>query len=139
MRTRDFVLGLSALAVSGCATVTPEPCTPEWVEWKYDSVLDDFARTNRGELRRLSNFSEKLLADAAGPLTAFQLPGMIEDFQQLAGDFEGLVLPEINAAMEQCGQADTLVPLFTEFLRREGFSDDVLEWTVFLGAIVDAT
>ncbi|MEO0548480.1 MAG: hypothetical protein AAFZ91_01070 [Pseudomonadota bacterium] len=135
MSFQKALIGALLFFVSACATVTPEPCTAEWVDWKTDSILDEFAQSNRGELRRLSNFSEDLQANATSPLTAFRLPGMIEDFQTLAADFEGRVLPEVNAALEQCGSAETLIPLFTQLLRREGFSEEVLEWTVFLGAI----
>ena len=135
-------LALSAVFVmaSACTTVvTPEPCTAEWVDWKKETVFDTFAASNRSELRRLESFAEDLRSDATSPLTAFRLPGMIEDFQALAADFETDVLPEINMALEECGDMETLAPLFTELLRREGFSDELLEWTVFLGVISDMT
>lgn len=137
MIIRNSIIGLSLLTMSACATVAPEPCTPEWVEWKTDAVLSDFARGNRGEIRRLTRLAETLQSDTASPLTAFRLPGMIEDFQRLAADFETIALPEFNAAMSECGQSETLVPLFTELLRRQGVSEEILEWTVFLGAVIE--
>ena len=40
MRGVAFVLTLTALA--GCASLEPEPCTPEWVDWQTDRILDPF-------------------------------------------------------------------------------------------------
>ena len=118
---------LGAALLGGCAT-TPEPCTPEWVEWKTEKVLTRFALANRGEVNRLRNFSEDLQSDNIGPLIALQVPGMIDDFKELAESFETNALPALNAAADQCGGIQTLAPAFTTFLRNEGVGEDVLEW-----------
>lgn len=122
---------LAFLILGACAT-SPEPCTPEWVEWKSEKVLKRFAVANYSEVRRLRNFSETLQGDDIGPLVALQIPGMINDFKALAADFETIALPELNAAMDQCGGIQELAPALTSFLRDEGVGEDVLEWVELL-------
>ncbi|MEP1143159.1 MAG: hypothetical protein ABJH52_05530 [Henriciella sp.] len=126
---------LLTIALLGACATTPEPCTPEWVEWKSEKVLKRFAIANRSEVNRLRNFSETLQADDIGPLTALQIPGMINDFKELAGEFEDNVLPELNAAVDQCGGVQQLAPALTTFLKDEGVGEDVLEWVELLTVI----
>lgn len=132
-------LTLTALiALTACATMEPEPCTAEWVEWKTDRILADFSRANSSEIRNLRNFANQLETDNVGPLTAMRIPGMIEDFKQLAQDFENRTLPELNAAVEQCGTPEKLVPAFTKFLRSEGVGEDVIEWVELIGELTQS-
>lgn len=127
--------GLIGLAMLGACATTPEPCTPEWVEWKSEKILKRFAYANYGEVKRLRDFSEDLRSDDIGPLTALQIPGMIKDFKALAEDFEADVLPALNDAVDQCGSVQALAPALTEFLRGEGVGEDVLEWVELLTVI----
>jgi hypothetical protein len=127
--------GLIGLAMLGACATTPEPCTPEWVEWKSEKILKRFAYANYGEVKRLRDFSEDLRSDDIGPLTALQIPGMIQDFKALAEDFEADVLPALNDAVDQCGSVQALAPALTEFLRGEGVGEDVLEWVELLTVI----
>ena len=129
----------SLAALGACATMEPEPCTSEWVEWKTDRVLTSFARSNYSEIRRFKNFSEKLEEGNVGPLTALKIPAMIEDFKELATSFERRVLPELNSAIAQCSAPEEFIPAFTGFLRKEGVGEDVLEWVELLGAFVVET
>ena len=107
MRLVTALSGLAAL--SACATA-PEPCTSEWVEWKSEKILTRFAIANYSEVKRLRDFSETLQEDDISPLTALEIPGMINDFKTLARDFEADVLPELNAAIDQCGSVQELAP-----------------------------
>lgn len=130
---------LTSLAVLAACQTTPEPCTPEWVEWKSDRILTRFAMDNRSEVRRLRDFSQTLQQGDISPMTALQVPGMIEDFKILAADFDRSVLPKLNSALAQCNSVQELAPAFVSFLRKEGVSEDVLEWVEFLSAfVVDA-
>lgn len=133
---RSYLICAVALAgLSACASLEPEPCTAEWVEWKSDRILSDFSRANAGEIRNLRNFASKLEDGNVGPLTAMQIPSMIEDFKTLAGDFEQRTLPELNAAVAQCGSAQKLVPAFSRFLRDEGVGEEVIEWVEFIAEL----
>lgn len=127
---------LAGLALLGACQTTPEPCTTQWVEWKTDRLLTEFASTNASEVRRLRDFSQTLQDDEIGPLTALKIPGMIDDFKTLASAFETSVLPDLNAAVEQCGGAQELAPAFVAFLRDEGVGEDVLEWVELLTVMV---
>lgn len=127
--------GLIALSLVGACATTPEPCTTEWVEWKSEKILKRFASANSSEVRRLRDFSQKLQAEEVGPLTALQIPGMINDFRALAEDFETDVLPALNDAIDECGSVPALAPALTEFLRDEGVGEDVLEWVELLTVI----
>jgi len=130
-----FAAGLVGLAMLGACATTPEPCTPEWVEWKSEKILKRFAIANYGEVKRLRDFSESLQEEDIGPLTALRIPGMIEDFKVLAHDFEADVLPALNAAADECGSVQALAPALTQFLRDEGVGEDVLEWVELLTVI----
>ncbi|MCF6329355.1 MAG: hypothetical protein L3J02_06110, partial [Henriciella sp.] len=81
-----------------------------------------------------NRFPETLEDGNAGPMTMLRIPAMIEDFKTLATEFEHVALPELNAAIDQCGSAEKLIPAFTSFLRKEGVGEDVLEWVELLGA-----
>lgn len=133
MRLTAALFGLAML--SACAT-TPEPCTPEWVEWKSEKVLKRFAVSNYSTVSRLRDFSQTLNEDEMSPLIALQIPGMIDDFKQLASRFEKTVLPELNAAVDQCGSVQELAPALTAFLRDEGVEDEVLEWVELLTVMI---
>ena len=133
MRLTAALIGLAML--SACAT-TPEPCTPEWVEWKSEKVLKRFAVSNYSTVSRLRDFSQTLNEDEMSPLIALQIPGMIDDFKQLASRFEKTVLPELNAAVDQCGSVQELAPALTAFLRDEGVEDEVLEWVELLTVMI---
>lgn len=123
---------------TACATA-PEPCTPEWAEYKTERVLQSFAMDHRGEVRRLKSFAETLEDGEVGPMTAMRIPGMVEDFKVLASNFENTALPEINLALEQCGTAEMLVPAFSSFLRKQDVGDSVIEWVELLGAFLVET
>ena len=72
MRLTAALFGLAML--SACAT-TPEPCTPEWVEWKSEKVLKRFAVSNYSTVSRLRDFSQTLNEDEMSPHIALQIPG----------------------------------------------------------------
>ena len=127
---------LASLAVLSACQTTPEPCTPEWVEWKSEKILTRFALDNRGEVRRLRDFSQTLQQDEISPMTALRIPGMIEDFKILAAEFDRSVLPDLNAALAQCNSVRELTPAFVSFLRKQGVGEEVLEWVEFLSAFV---
>jgi len=116
-------LGLAALAA--CASMEPEPCTAEWVDYKTEKVLNKFAKSNRGmidDLRRLQGKDGEI-----DPFVAIQLASKTKQIRKFADTFQTIVVPELESALDRCGDAE-LVPAFTEFLRDEGVSEETLQW-----------
>ena len=132
---RIVIAAVTLATLSACAT-QPEPCTPEWVEWKSEKVLKSFAFQNRGFLRDLKKLDGQL--DSPGPLMALRLISLADDAADVFENFEDKVLPELSAARAQCGSVEKLMPAFTNFLRDEGISEDALKWVQGLGALVEA-
>lgn len=135
MNGKSLLATMALVGLTACATMEPEPCTAEWVEWKTDRILSDFSRANSNEIRSLRSFANTLENGDMRPMTALRLPSMIEDFKKLAEDFEQRTLPELNAAVDRCGTPQKLVPAFTTFLRKEGVGEDVIEWVELIGEL----
>lgn len=126
-----LALGLMA-PLSACVT-QPQPCTPEWVEWKTDQVMTRFARSNYGTINRLRAASAR--ADSNSAMLALQMATLADDFLALARDFDRIVMPELNDAVAQCSQPRNFVPAFTQFLRNEGVDNEIIEWVEVLGYV----
>lgn len=118
--------------LSACVT-QPQPCTPEWVEWKTDQVLTRFARSNYGTINSLRAASAR--ADSNSAMLALQMATLADDFLALARDFDRIVMPELNDAVAQCSQPRNFVPAFTQFLRKEGVDNEIIEWVEVLGYV----
>ncbi|MBA4338472.1 MAG: hypothetical protein C0421_06465 [Hyphomonas sp.] len=116
---------LVATSLGACATA-PEPCTTEWIDYRTDKVLKRFAYENRGLVSDLRNL---LRADGeVDPVQAILLAAKAEDLRDFATSFERIIIPELEAAVGQCGSKPEFIPAFTEFLRKEGVSEEALEW-----------
>lgn len=126
MKIRHAILALSLLPLTACATMEPKPCTQEWIDYKSERILRKFASENRGMINDL-----RRLADEDGdisPLAAMSLMGKTDKLKRFANSFNDIVLPELDAAVAQCGTSEEFVPAFTNFLRKEGVSEEALEW-----------
>lgn len=131
-----LIAAAAPLALAACASLQPEPCTTEWVEWKTDQVLTPFARDNRGLIRDLRDFSQDMRDP--GPITLMLMASKLDDFRDLATDFQDDVLPELRAAVDTCGEPAQFVPAFTGFLRKQGVEEDMLVWIDAIGAAAAA-
>jgi len=131
---RYAVAAASFALVSACAT-QPDPCTPEWVQWKSEKVLKSFAFQNRGFIKDLRNIEGQL--KNPGPLMALRVIGLADDVADVVEDFQEDVMPELRSAYAECGSVEKLMPTFTKFLRQEGISEDTLKWVEGLGALVE--
>lgn len=132
---RIAVTSLCIAALSACAT-QPDPCTPEWVEWKSDKILKSFALDNRGFIRDLRKLEGQF--ESPSLLAAAQLLRVADEAGEVISDFKENVVPELRAAYNQCGSVDKLMPTFTKFLRQEGLSDETIRWIEGLGAFIEA-
>ena len=133
MKRLVMMASIGLVALSACASMEPEPCSTEWVEWKTDRVLGSFARQNRGIVNDLRNFSTEL--KDPGPLTLFLMASRLDEFRALAEDFQQDVMPELQSAVEQCGTPEKFIPAFTGFLRDEGIDEEMLKWIDTLGTL----
>lgn len=133
---RMSIIGLAALIVSGCASVQPDPCTTEWVQWRTDKITNQFSRQYRGELRDMRRFASKL--ENPSPLILIELPTRLEAFQSMATDFSDTVMPELRSAVDQCGLSSEFGSAFTGFLQDQGMPDAVLGWIEEIADTMDA-
>ena len=101
-------------------------CTQEWVEYKTDRILGEFASENRGLINDL-----RRITDSEGELNTFatmRLMSRTDDLQNFADSFQNVVIPELELALVECGQSDQFAPALTGFLRDEGVDEQALQW-----------
>ncbi len=127
---------LGGLALTGCATLEPEPCTPEWVDYKTDQILDPFVRKHRSEFRTLRDLSGQL--EDPGVYTTLRLASQAGAIVEMAEDFTQSAVPEIQAAVAQCARPRQASELLVALLRREGVEGDVIAWVEALGILLDS-
>jgi hypothetical protein len=99
-------------------------------------VLRKFAGENRG----LINDFRKLAREDGDvdPFVAIALARKSDRIQKFADSFNRVVLPELEAALDQCGRQEEFVPAFTSFLQKEGVSDEAISWIVpFIGVMTE--
>ncbi len=123
------------VGLGACASVEPEPCTPQWVDWQKERIFDPFVSEYRREISSLRDLQGNL--DQPGMMTAFQMAGLIEKLPRMAEDFRSNVVPSIQAAVATCSQPEKASTLLADMLRREGVGDDVLVWVETLGLLVE--
>lgn len=118
-------MAIAACPLAACVTA-PEPCTQEWVEYKSDRILSEFASENRGLINDL-----RRMTDNEGELNTFatmRLMSRTDDLQNFADSFQNVVIPELELALVECGQSDQFAPALTGFLRDEGVDEEALQW-----------
>ena len=137
MRVSSLFAISAALALSACASLEPEPCTVEWIEWKTDQVTEGFVREYRPELRQLAGFSRAL--EDPSPLVLLEMSNRLSDFQVLAEAFQVDVLPDLKNAVDQCGSPTGFLTAFGSILEDQGVSGTVLEWVEEAAILIDET
>ena len=118
-------LALATCPLAACVTA-PEPCTQEWVEYKTDHILGEFASDNHGlidDLKRITNDQGDL-----NTFATMRLMSRTDDLQNFADSFQNVVLPELELALVECGQSEQFAPALTGFLRDEGVDEEALQW-----------
>ena len=135
LRSTSLALTVAAAALIGGCVSQPEPCTPEWIEWRTDEVMGEFAYENRDTVRALRRLARDL--ENPNALAALRLATLAFDVEDLARDFNNIVLPELNNAIELCGEPRKFLPAFAEFLRRENVNDNVIDWVEAFGFMLE--
>ena len=134
MRTSLFCV--AALLLTGCATIEPEPCTSEWVEWRTSQITDSFSRQYRSELLDMRRFATRL--ENPSPLILLELTSRLEEFRTIATDFSGNVMPELRSAVDQCGTPTQFATAFSGFLEGQGMPETVLSWIDEIATTMEA-
>ncbi|OAB55617.1 hypothetical protein AY600_07740 [Phormidium willei BDU 130791] len=133
---RYLALVPALLAGAACASLEPEPCTPEWVDWKSDQILEPFVQTYRSEIAELRRLDGSL--DNPGMITAFRMAGLADDIVLMVEDFTQTAVPQLQAAVAQCtAEPDTARQLLVEMLERENVEPQVIAWIDTLGLFLD--
>ena len=138
MKTRTQALATACLflGISACASLEPEPCTAEWVDWQKERIFEDFAAGHRKELRALRDLRDT--TTEMGTIEAIRLVGMAPDIAEMAQTFSERTVPSIRSAVAQCASTPASgAALLTEFLRSEGVSDEALMWISTIGVMIE--
>lgn len=138
IRTSARLAGALALAASGlaaCASLEPEPCTPEWVDFKTEQITRPFVAKYRSEIRTLRDLSGDL--ENPGMLTTMRMIGQADTIAEMFEDFSETAVPDIRAAVAQCDQPRVASQLLVSMLEREGVEGDVINWIEALGILID--
>lgn len=136
MTARHALSALGALlALGACASLEPDPCTPEWVDYKTDQILDPFVREYRSEISVLRDLSGEI--DNPSMLTAFRLAGQADTIAYMFEDFRETAVPQVQAAVAQCQEPRMASQLLVGMLERQGVEPDVLAWIEAIGVLAD--
>ncbi|MEM9739378.1 MAG: hypothetical protein AAF829_05875 [Pseudomonadota bacterium] len=129
----SLVLGSAAL--SACASLEPEPCTPEWVDYQTEQIIRPFAIDYRSEIKTLRDLSGQL--DNPSLLTTMRLVGQADTIADMFEDFQTRAVPRIEAAVAQCDSPGQASDLLVAMLEEEGVESDVIAWINALGVLVE--
>ncbi len=125
----------AALMLPACASLEPEPCTAQWVDWQKGQIFDSFTQEHRSAISTLRTLEGDL--QQPDMLTAFRLAGLIGDMRKMGEDFGTRVVPQIEAALSQCAAPGEASALLSDMLRREGVGEDVLVWVDTLALVME--
>lgn len=126
MKLRAAFTALALATTLGACATAPEPCTAEWIDYRTDQILHRFATENRSlvsDLRQLTRNDGKI-----DTVRAILLASKAEDLQRFANSFNTIIVPELRSSVGQCRDNENFIPAFTTFLRKEGVSEEALEW-----------
>lgn len=139
MKLRALAAAILTTTTLGACATAPEPCTTEWIDYRTDQILTRFALQNRSlvsDLRQLVRQNGEI-----DTVQAILLAAKADELRDFAESFESYVIPELKSSIGQCRSDTNFVPAFTEFLRREGVSEEALEWVgpvLALSQVIDA-
>jgi len=128
-------MGVACMAMFGCASLTPEPCTSDWVKWRTAAITSDFRRDYGSEIKDLAKFSRQL--NDPSPFVLLQMAGRLKDFETMARSFSDTVMPELRGAVDQCGTPTKFVSAFSGLLAEQGVDGKVLDWVESTAVLVE--
>lgn len=133
---KSAVGAFAMMTAAACASLTPEPCTTDWVKWRTDAITSDFRNEFRPEINDLARFSSQL--ENPSPFTLLQMASRLQDFETMARRFSSSVMPELQSAIEQCNTPTKFISAFSGLLEEEGVDGKVLDWVESTALLLEA-
>ena len=134
----SIACGLAIVAANGCA-LGPKPCTAEWVDWKTERIINDFARDHTKQIasiRHLGGMFDSGKTDLSGG-KGLQVALAAIGGLSLIADFAHDAAPKARDAMSECSTAPKAAQLFASMLRREGVDEKTVKAIQDVGVLLD--
>ena len=132
---------LALPVLTSCAT-TPQPCTTEWVEWKTERILSQFAIDHREDIGKLRDIAPVMFGPEGGlediAPTSMMVLSVIGALD-LVLEFGSDAWPQITEAVAECAAEPDAAYLFAGMLRDQGVDERAVAAIERLGNIVDFT
>jgi hypothetical protein len=123
MRTSLSILA-ALVALTGCV-LTPEPCTRDYFVYQSEVLQREFARRNRGEVRRLQTLRSDLQA-RPDVFTALAVVSAKRDLETVVADLRSRVIPDARNIANQCGIEDAFDVMMDGFLVEQGIDPQLV-------------
>jgi hypothetical protein len=130
---------LAAASLASCAT-GPKPCTAEWVDWKTDRILNDFARDHQKQIASIRDLGAQFSSGGKADLSSSnqaQLALAAIGGLALIGDFAKDVAPKAAEAMSECSTAPKATQLLASMLRKQGVDEKTAQAVEQVGQLLD--
>jgi hypothetical protein len=122
---RYFLLAAAMSVLLASCALTPEPCTRDYFVYQADQLQRDFARRNRGEVRRLRTLRTDLRTKP-DVFTALAAVSAKRDLQQLVTDLRGQVIPDARNIADRCGIDGAFDIMVDGFLVKQGIDPQLV-------------
>jgi hypothetical protein len=95
-------------------------------------VLSDFIRAHRSEINTIKVLRAEL--EAPDAWTVVKIAAATDGLRGMVETFNTRTVPDVRAAISQCGGSLKAIELFGDMLEREGVDPEAVNWIVSLGA-----
>lgn len=139
---KSIAAAMLALPVLAACTTTPEPCTSEWVQWKTERILGQFAIEHGDQIGKLREIAPVMFGPEGGlediaPTSMMVLSAI--GALDLVLEFGADAWPQITEAVAECAAEPDAAYLFAGMLRDQGVDERAVKAIERLGNIVDFT
>ncbi len=126
--TATVLMAGICLGVSACATtpVPEEVCSAEWISARTDKAMAEFGRDVRPMMRTFRRAGR--VAEGGNVLGAFQSLQLVNAVTKMLGKIQdSQALKDVQTLGATCNDPDLLGESFTNFMRDQGASDQVID------------
>lgn len=122
---RNLLIAAGAAAALSACALTPEPCTRDYFVYQADVLKRDFARRNRGEVRRLRTLRNDLQTQA-DLFTALAAVSAKRDLETVVADVRTRVIPDARGIARSCGIDEAFDIMMDGFLLEQGIDPQLV-------------